>query len=130
MQGRGQLLPAHRAALMERYRTMQTARQDAGAGLSKLTPRERVVLARLADGLSAASIAAESYTSNHTVRTHIRTIFTKLEVNTQAAAIALAVQHPSLPIPPKSTLSRRRHTIPEVQQQYAGSCEPDDKGRA
>jgi DNA-binding NarL/FixJ family response regulator len=92
MAGRGQLRPADRAALIQRYHKMQAAQQERGTDLGRLTPREREVLARLTAGLNAATIAAESYTSIHTVRTHIRMILTKLHVNTQGAAIALAVR--------------------------------------
>ena len=55
-----------------------------------LTHREKAVLARLVAGASAETIAEESYVSLPTVRTQIRAILLKLNVNSQLAAVALA----------------------------------------
>jgi len=58
---------------------------------SRLTPRERDVLALLARGLSNADIARRLRLSEGTVRNHMTAIFEKLEVadRTQAAIVAL-----------------------------------------
>lgn len=58
--------------------------------LDALTPREQEVLAGLAEGRSAEAIAAELVVSLATVRSHIRAVLQKLEVNSQVAAVALA----------------------------------------
>ena len=57
--------------------------------LRRLTPRERVVLARAAAGETNAAIAAALFVSPGTVRKHLEHIYDKLEVRgrTQAAAI-------------------------------------------
>ena len=117
MQGRGHLLPAERADLIERYRTAQAAQRESGMRLSRLSPRERVVLARLTDGLNAAMIATESFTSIRTVQTHIHRILTKLDVNSQGAAIAIAVRNRRQPPPINPSLWRRMHSIAEDQLQ-------------
>ena len=69
------------------------ARSEAVARLSpfaQLSRREDEVLRALADGQSAAAIAATAYVSEATVRTQIRAILTKLGVSSQLQAVALA----------------------------------------
>jgi len=60
------------------------------APLERLSAREAEVLRALADGYAAETIAAMSYVSLTTVRTQIRSILTKLGVNSQLAAVAMA----------------------------------------
>jgi DNA-binding NarL/FixJ family response regulator len=55
----------------------------------RLTSREREVLERLARGDRAAAIAHEFCVSLTTVRAQIRSIHTKLDVNSQLEAVAL-----------------------------------------
>jgi len=62
------------------------------APFEALTPREREVLERILDGRPAAEIARRSYVSLPTIRTHIRSILQKLEVNSQKEAAAMARQ--------------------------------------
>ena len=57
--------------------------------ISRLTPRERAVLQRLALGQKAAIIAAENGVSLETVRSQIRSIRVKLGVTCQLEAVAL-----------------------------------------
>lgn len=57
---------------------------------STLTPREREVLRHLADGLTAADCAAALNVSPKTVDNHKQRIFSKLGVQNQAHAVALA----------------------------------------
>jgi two-component system, NarL family, nitrate/nitrite response regulator NarL len=56
--------------------------------LQWLTPRERLVLSHLMNGLSAEEIAQREYLGLATVRTYIRNILLKLNVNTQLQAVA------------------------------------------
>jgi DNA-binding NarL/FixJ family response regulator len=58
--------------------------------LGRLTSREREVLMALELGKSAEQIRAELFLSLATVRSHIRSILTKLEVTSQLAAVAVA----------------------------------------
>ena len=55
-----------------------------------LTPREREVLALLAQAKSTATIAAELDASSNTVRNHIRAILNKLHVSSQLEAVVAA----------------------------------------
>ncbi|TQM43110.1 DNA-binding NarL/FixJ family response regulator [Pseudonocardia cypriaca] len=57
--------------------------------LTRLSPRELEVLELLAEGKRAASIAQHFVVSMPTVRTHIRSILTKLEVGSQLEAVAM-----------------------------------------
>lgn len=59
-------------------------------GLVELTPAERRVLHQMMRGRSATEIAAEQVVALSTVRTHIRSILRKLNVNSQLAAVAIA----------------------------------------
>lgn len=57
-----------------------------------LTPREHEVLTLMVDGLSNAEIAEQLVIALSTVKFHVRSIFSKLEVTSRAEAIALAWQ--------------------------------------
>jgi two-component system nitrate/nitrite response regulator NarL len=58
----------------------------------RLTRREREVLRSLVDGESAEVIAKQSFVSVATVRSQIRSVLSKLGVNSQLAAVALATR--------------------------------------
>jgi DNA-binding NarL/FixJ family response regulator len=57
--------------------------------MARLTERELDVLRRLERGQRAADIALDAVVAVSTVRTHIRSILVKLEVNSQQQAVAL-----------------------------------------
>jgi DNA-binding NarL/FixJ family response regulator len=57
-----------------------------------LTPRESEVLRLLAEGLGNKMVAARLGISEHTVKTHIASVFTKLEVFTRAEAVARGIR--------------------------------------
>jgi two-component system nitrate/nitrite response regulator NarL len=61
--------------------------------IRRLTSREREVLTLLARGTSGTSIAEELSVTDHTVRTHLQNIFSKLGVRSRVQAAALAVRH-------------------------------------
>lgn len=58
----------------------------------QLTPREREVLSLLAAGASGKEIAEELSISSNTVRTHVQSILTKLQVHSRLEAAAFAVR--------------------------------------
>ncbi|TAK12431.1 MAG: response regulator transcription factor [Anaerolineae bacterium] len=57
-----------------------------------LTDRELEVLARLADGLANKQIAAALGISDHTVKFHVSSIYTKLGVTNRAEAVRMAAR--------------------------------------
>jgi two-component system, NarL family, nitrate/nitrite response regulator NarL len=68
---------------------------DGGAALmaEQLTPREREVLALLVRGASGDAIASPLGISPNTVRTHVQSILTKLQVHSRLEAAAFAVRY-------------------------------------
>jgi NarL family two-component system response regulator LiaR len=62
-----------------------------------LTEREQQVLCLIAEGLSNADIAARLVVSRSTVKFHISSIFSKLNVENRAEAITVAIQHGLIP---------------------------------
>jgi DNA-binding NarL/FixJ family response regulator len=57
-----------------------------------LTERERRALQLMADGLTKKQIAARLQISPHTVSTHVRSIYQKLDVTTNTGAVAKALR--------------------------------------
>jgi DNA-binding CsgD family transcriptional regulator len=66
---------------------------EAAAEYAVLSPREREVLALLAEGRSNQQIAAALFVSPRTVSNHVASILAKLDVPTRAAAAAFAARH-------------------------------------
>jgi predicted ATPase/DNA-binding CsgD family transcriptional regulator len=58
-----------------------------------LTPREREVLALVAQGKSNQEIADALFISPHTTKVHVRSILGKLNLDSRTAAAAFALQH-------------------------------------
>jgi PAS domain S-box-containing protein len=56
----------------------------------QLTPRQHEILGLIASGLSTAEIATQLTISPETVRNHLRSIFSELQVHTRLEAIAAA----------------------------------------
>ena len=81
--GRMLITPRTIAALLAKRRGIQ-------AQLNSLTPREKEVLRLMADGLSSRAVAAKMGISYTTVRTHIRSLGSKLGVHSKLEAIVTA----------------------------------------
>jgi DNA-binding NarL/FixJ family response regulator len=88
--GTSVMRPAEREALLEAAAQGRRDEEERQAPFAKLSAKERQVLAHLMDGESAEEIARLEFVSLATVRSQIRSILQKLEVNSQLAAVTLA----------------------------------------
>jgi LuxR family maltose regulon positive regulatory protein len=81
-------------ALLERLRAGPAARRPAAQAplVVPLSEREQVVLRYLSSRLSAGEIADELYVSLNTVKTHIKSIYRKLDTNRRWDAVKRARQ--------------------------------------
>ena len=86
------LSPSQREEHLALLRRHRQADQQRLRDFEQLTPREEQVLAALMDGRSAEQIATDWVVSIATVRSQIRSLLQKLDVNSQLAAVALARQ--------------------------------------
>jgi DNA-binding NarL/FixJ family response regulator len=69
------------------------AEREAALLAQQLSPRELEVLELLAEGASGRQIATGLHISPNTVRTHVQSILTKLQVHSRLQAVAFAVRH-------------------------------------
>jgi DNA-binding NarL/FixJ family response regulator len=91
VRGETWLPPAETGNVMRLLLQEQERLRQSGRLLASLTPRERTVLACLAEGAGhPEAIAKQLHLSIHTVRTHIRNIMAKLGVHSALEAVALA----------------------------------------
>jgi two-component system nitrate/nitrite response regulator NarL len=88
--GTGGISAAARDETLAELRQSREIRRSELEPFSRLTERERFVLGEIMAGLSAADIAAGAFVSEATIRTQIRSVLAKLEVNSQLAAVAKA----------------------------------------
>ena len=94
-------------------------RGDLGAlDTASMTPRERQVIALIAEGLSNKGIAAQLHIATHTVKSHVRNIMEKLSLRTrlQIAAYShrLGQTHPAAP-PNDFTARQRDRETPSMR---------------
>jgi two-component system nitrate/nitrite response regulator NarL len=67
-------------------------RERNGVPRPVLTPREHAVLSLAAEGLSTREIATRLSVASATVKTHLQSIYTKLEVPDRTSAVASAIR--------------------------------------
>ncbi len=76
--------------------SMQIARRVVGSfqklSASPLSDRETEILRLLSEGLNYRLIAEQIFLSPHTVKTHIKNIYSKLHVHTRAEAVKKAIR--------------------------------------
>lgn len=70
----------------------ERARLTHAVAQTPLSPREREILALLAEGLGNKIVAARLGISEHTVKTHVASIFQKLGAETRAEAVAIGAR--------------------------------------
>ena len=61
-------------------------------GHARLTTRETEILRLVADGQADSAIANSLHLSESTVKTHLRSVYSKLDVPSRAAAVAVALR--------------------------------------
>jgi DNA-binding NarL/FixJ family response regulator len=81
-----------RAMLLEVARRMVARDRAPDSPLSRLSPRERQVLALLSKGWDNTRIGRDLFISQHTVRTHIQNILEKLGMHSKLEAATFAMQ--------------------------------------
>jgi DNA-binding NarL/FixJ family response regulator len=87
-------LPAREMIDLLRLAGEERQREEASqATLAQLTPREREVLAALAEGLDNKAIAERLFISPDTARTHVVKVLGKLGVESRLQAAIVAIQH-------------------------------------
>jgi DNA-binding NarL/FixJ family response regulator len=82
--------PAVTRRLIERF--AGSAPRPAPPALDELTAREAEILRMLARGLSNAEIAAELVVSQHTVKTHVASVLSKLGLRDRVQAVVVAYE--------------------------------------
>jgi DNA-binding CsgD family transcriptional regulator len=74
-------------------------RERAETGWDALTDSELAVARRVAQGLTNREVAEQLFVSPHTVSSHLRSIFAKLEINSRMALARIAAEHETAPAP-------------------------------
>jgi DNA-binding NarL/FixJ family response regulator len=87
--GETRLPTAETGAVLQMLMHAQARQQEGDTLLAALTPREREILACLADGAGRRDVADRLYLSANTVRTHLRNLMAKLGVHSTLEAVAL-----------------------------------------
>jgi DNA-binding NarL/FixJ family response regulator len=85
--------PAVAPRVLDRYREVVAPAARDATRLDLLTEREHAVLRLMARGASNSEIAGTLHVAEATVKTHVGSIFTKLDVRDRAAAIVFAYDH-------------------------------------
>jgi DNA-binding NarL/FixJ family response regulator len=85
-------MPAELAVELASGTRSPIATRDRGASTQPLTRREVEVLGMLAEGLANKNIAARLQISEHTVKTHVASILTKLDAFSRAEAVAIGAR--------------------------------------
>jgi DNA-binding NarL/FixJ family response regulator len=91
--GQSVLAPVAAAALMAHVRKQRSPLADPAATPLGLTPREREVLALVANGCDNAEIGQRLFVSASTVKHHVSRVLEKLGVENRLQAAAFAIRH-------------------------------------
>jgi DNA-binding NarL/FixJ family response regulator len=92
-QGETWLPPAETGNVLRLLLDAQDDKRENDRLLASLTPRERQVLACLAEGAGRRDVAERLHLSANTVRTHLQNLMAKLGVHSTLEAVALTREH-------------------------------------
>jgi DNA-binding CsgD family transcriptional regulator len=79
------------------------ARERAETGWAAMTDSEFAVARRVAQGLTNREVAEQLFVSPHTVSSHLRSIFAKLDINSRLALARIAAEHDTTATPEEIT---------------------------
>ena len=86
------LSPQVTGRLIREFTRQRRNQPQPAAELASLTARETEVLVLMAGGLSNSEIAGRLVVSEHTVKTHVARVFTKLALRDRAQAVVMAYE--------------------------------------
>ncbi len=92
-EGKSLLSPEEMVELFRLASSQREQEREASETIARLTSREKEVLQALAEGLDRREIAERLHISVGTVRNHITSILSKLEVHSQAQALVFGLRH-------------------------------------
>ena len=98
--GESPISPSLARHLLKRYQPLlgsEPTEPTAQAAAEALTAREILILERIAAGSSLAEIAESLFISAHTVKTHVKNIYRKLEAHTRLQAVTIAQRRRLIP---------------------------------
>jgi DNA-binding NarL/FixJ family response regulator len=96
--GEGLLSPPVTTRLIHEFARTGPTDATKAARLSRLTERERAVLVELARGRTNAEVAAALYVAPATVKTHVASILSKLELRDRVHAVIFAYESGLIPL--------------------------------
>ena len=86
------LSPAAVTRIARGHRLSESAPRHSRATAAALSPRESEILGLVAEGLGNKVVAARLGISEHTVKTHVASMFQKLGADTRAEAVAIGAR--------------------------------------
>jgi DNA-binding CsgD family transcriptional regulator len=73
--------------------------RERAKGWASMTDSELAVARRVAQGLTNREVAEQLFVSAHTVSSHLRSIFAKLDINSRIALARIAAEHDTTATP-------------------------------
>ena len=115
--GRAVMGRERRAELLQTHRESMASRRMLRERFDQITRREAEVLGLLMGGHQVSEIARTRFVSESTVRTQVKSILAKLQVNSQLTAVGLAHQ---VGWQPPQVPGEDGHTVPRRSGERAG----------
>lgn len=119
MQDETHVAPRLLTGVIRHLRDKRASREENGARVSRLSERERAVLAAMTEGLDREEIAARLGVSHNTVRTHAQNCYAKLGVHSSLEAVRVAFR---AGVRPRVITGAERNVEPPPRQQRGRSA--------